>query len=101
MHPLPGKEQQTRSNFRKATLPIFMAGNIVHDLFTVFISKTLPSAHFVYETNRMVGRARRASGGASGGRALPESVFRNRAQDQIAQPIRMRDALAISPLRFY
>ena len=26
-----------------------MAGDIVHDLFTVFISKTLPNAHFVYK----------------------------------------------------
>src|SRR5439155_4177053 len=48
MHPLPGKEQQSRSNFRKATLPILMAGDIVHDLFTVFTFKTLPSAGFVY-----------------------------------------------------
>src|SRR6266446_3480446 len=41
--------------------------------------------------NKMVGRAHRAPGG----RALPESPFRNRTQDQIAQPIRMRDPLAI------
>src|SRR5207249_12338179 len=39
---------QPRSNFRKATLPILMAGDIVHDLFTVFTFKTLPSAGFVY-----------------------------------------------------
>src|SRR6266446_6509478 len=41
--------------------------------------------------NKMVGRAHRAPGA----RALPGSPFRNPTQDQIAQPIQMRDPLAI------
>jgi hypothetical protein len=45
--PLPGKKQQTGTDFRKATLPILMAGDVVHDLFTVFISKTPPTVEFV------------------------------------------------------
>ena len=47
LHPLPGEEQQPGSNFRKATLPILMAGQVLHDLFTVFILKTLPRGDFV------------------------------------------------------
>src|SRR5438046_8545674 len=77
-----------------------MAANIVHDLFTVFISKTLPSAHFVYEREEN-GRAGAPRPPRRARRSRPtDSLFRNRAQDQIAQPIRMRDLLAISVKRF-
>jgi hypothetical protein len=38
-HPLPGKEQQTRREFKKATFPMFMSGDILHDLFTVFYNQ--------------------------------------------------------------
>jgi hypothetical protein len=47
LHPLSGKKQQSWSNFRKATLPILMADQILHDLFTVFILKTPPRNDFV------------------------------------------------------
>src|SRR5438045_5915875 len=77
-----------------------MGANIVHDLFTVFISKTLPSAHFVYEREEN-GRADAPRPPRGARRSRPtDSLFRNRAQDQIAQPIRMRDLLAISVERF-
>jgi hypothetical protein len=46
-HPLPGEKQQTGREFRKTTLPILMAGDILHDLFTVFIFKTPPTNDFV------------------------------------------------------
>jgi len=35
-HPLPREKHQPRSKLRKAGFPIFMRGDIVHDLFTVF-----------------------------------------------------------------
>jgi hypothetical protein len=48
LHPLTGEQKQPRRNFRKAVLPILMAGDEVHDLFTVFTFKTPPSGDFVY-----------------------------------------------------
>jgi hypothetical protein len=48
VHPLAGKKQQAWRDFAKTTLPILMTGNILHDLLTVFIFETPPSAHFVY-----------------------------------------------------
>jgi hypothetical protein len=45
---LTGEQKQPRRNFRKAVLPILMAGDEVHDLFTVFTFKTPPSGDFVY-----------------------------------------------------
>src|SRR5437667_8509667 len=37
--PLPGKKQQARTDFRKATLPILMVCDVVHDLFTVLFPR--------------------------------------------------------------
>jgi hypothetical protein len=38
-HPLPGKEQQARRELKKATFPMFISGDILHDLFTVFYNQ--------------------------------------------------------------
>ena len=46
-HPLPRKKQQTGTKLRKTNFPIFVGGDIIHDLFTVFIVKTPPTADFV------------------------------------------------------
>jgi hypothetical protein len=35
-HPLPGEKNQPGRELRKTFFPIFMANDIVHDLFTVF-----------------------------------------------------------------
>jgi hypothetical protein len=35
-NPLPRKKDQAWSELRKTDFPIFMRGDIVHDLFTVF-----------------------------------------------------------------
>jgi hypothetical protein len=47
VHPLASKKQQAWRDFAKTTLPILMTGNILHDLLTVFIFKTMPRVHFV------------------------------------------------------
>jgi hypothetical protein len=44
---LPGEKQQAGREFRKTTLPILMAGDILHDLFTVFMLKTPLTNDFV------------------------------------------------------
>jgi len=48
LHPLAGEQKQSGRNFRKAVPPILMAGDGLHDLFTVFTFKTPPSGDFVY-----------------------------------------------------
>jgi len=46
-HPLPGEKQQAGCEFRKTTPPIFVSGDILHDLSRSFIFKTPPNADFV------------------------------------------------------
>src|SRR4030095_14454772 len=54
LHPLTGEQKQPGRNFRKAVPPILMAGDRLHDLFTVFTFKTPPSGDFVYEGEQNV-----------------------------------------------
>src|SRR3954454_6136749 len=53
LHPLTGEQKQSGRNFRKAVPPILMAGDRVHDVFTVFIFKTPPSRDFVCDGYKM------------------------------------------------
>jgi hypothetical protein len=80
--PLPGEKKQTGTDFRKATLPILMAGDVVHDLFTVFILKTPPTGGFVYAIEISIDRF-----GVERCRDFAphdQSVFGNCSQNQIA-----------------
>src|SRR3954452_15851805 len=54
LHPLTGEQKQSGRNFRKAVPPILMAGDRLHDLFTVFTFKTPPSEDFVCERRQMI-----------------------------------------------
>jgi hypothetical protein len=45
-HPLPREEQQARREVRKATFPMFMSGDILHDFFTVFYNQDAAKCRF-------------------------------------------------------
>src|SRR6478672_10671084 len=79
LHPLTGEQKQSGRNFRKADHPILMAGNRLHDLFTVFTFKTPPSRGFVCPGYKMVWRARDRHG-AHSSRALPSTFLEFRAE---------------------
>src|SRR5206468_12379220 len=83
----------------KAVPPILMAGAGLHDLFTVFTFKTPPSGDFVYG---------REKNGRAGSPSTPRRfafaynlMLRNRSENQIAEPITMRDSRAIRSERFH
>ena len=44
---LPGEENEPGRGFSEASFPIFMSGDILHDLFRVFHMETPPPARFV------------------------------------------------------
>src|SRR4030095_3123951 len=48
--PLPGEEHQAGRKLTKASLPIFIGGDILHDLFTVFYN--CDDAKFCFCLNR-------------------------------------------------
>src|SRR5215468_12683020 len=76
-----------------------MAGDVVHDLFTVFISKTPPTNEFVYAIEIFLGHliAKRCLDFAP----HDKSLFRQRPQNQVPQPIWVRYTFTISPERFH
>ena len=44
--PLPREEHEAGRKLRKAGLPIFIGGNILHDLFTVFYNRDAAKSCF-------------------------------------------------------
>jgi hypothetical protein len=44
--PLPGEQQQAGRKLGKAILPIFIGGDIFHDLFTVFYNRDAAKSCF-------------------------------------------------------
>src|SRR4051812_1402731 len=57
-----------------------MAGDRLHDLFTVFTFKTPPSGDFVYRRKQKLERTRRARCGAPGGHPHPFMVLDSHAE---------------------
>ena len=50
--PLPGEKHEAGREFRKASLPIFIGGDILHDLFTVFYNRDAAKSCFCLRSRR-------------------------------------------------
>src|SRR4029453_3258358 len=78
-----------------------MAGDGLHDLFTVFTFKTPPSGDFVCGREQKKRGSARSRLRRPGGRAPPSLRFWNCAENQIAEPVWMGDSRAIRSKRFH